>query len=275
MTDHNTTRARFEGKVALVTGATSGIGRDTAIALAREGAAVVATGRRAERGAELVTEIERLGGRAAFVAGDVSDEAHVREAVTTAVDRFGGLHLAFNNAGIEGTMGPVTEQTAENYDQTFDINVKGVLLSMKHQIPAMLDTVGKAGDKVRDKVEGEPGGGAIVNNASIVGLIGMPGASVYIASKHAVIGLTKSAALEVAQQGIRVNAVAPGAIQTDMIDRFTGHDDDAKQGLASMHPIGRVGRPSEIVDAVLFLLSGESSFVTGHTLTVDGGFVAQ
>ena len=160
-------------------------------------------------------------------------------------------------------MGPVTEQTAENYDQTFDINVKGVLLSMKHQIPAVLASVG------------DDGGGAIVNNASIVGLIGMPGASVYIASKHAVIGLTKSAALEVAQQGIRVNAVAPGAIQTDMIDRFTGHDEEAKGGLASMHPIGRVGRPHEIVDAVLFLLSGESSFVTGHTLTVDGGFVAQ
>ena len=263
MSNSENTHQRFAGKVALVTGATSGIGRDTAVALAREGAAVVATGRRAERGAELIAEIEGLGGRAAFVAGDVSDESHVQEAVKTAVDRVGGLHLAFNNAGIEGAMGPVTEQTAENYDQTFDINVKGVLLSMKHQIPAVLASVG------------DDGGGAIVNNASIVGLIGMPGASVYIASKHAVIGLTKSAALEVAQQGIRVNAVAPGAIQTDMIDRFTGHDEEAKGGLASMHPIGRVGRPHEIVDAVLFLLSGESSFVTGHTLTVDGGFVAQ
>lgn len=252
-------RQRFEGKVALVTGATSGIGRDAAIALAREGAAVVATGRRAELGEKLVTEIERLGGRAVFVAGDVSDEAHVQEAVRTAVDRFGGLHVAFNNAGVEGLMAPTTEQTVENYDHVFDINVKGVLLSQKHEIPAIL----------------QAGGGAIVNNASIAGLIGMPAGSVYFASKHAVIGLTKVAALEYAQQGVRVNAVAPGAIQTDMVDRFTGHDDEAKAGLASMHPIGRVGWPGEIVDAVLFLLSGESSFVTGHTLTVDGGFVAQ
>ena len=250
---------RFAGKVAMVTGATSGIGHDTAIALAREGASVVATGRRADRGAALVKEIEGLGARAVFVAGDVSDEAHVRAATKAAKDHFGGLHLAFNNAGVEGELVPTAEQTLENYQHVFDINVKGVLLSLKHQIPLIVSS----------------GGGSIVNNASIAGLIGMPGGSVYFASKHAVIGLTKVAALEVAQQGVRVNAVAPGLIQTDMADRFTGGSEETKAQFAAMHPIGRAGRPEEITKAVLFLLSGDSSFITGHTLTVDGGFVAQ
>lgn len=252
--------SRFEGKVVLVTGGTSGIGRETALAFAREGASVVITGRREELGRKVAAELERIGeGRGHYVNADVAKPDDVKRMVAETVSKFGRLDVAFNNAGFEGDMVPVTEQTIENYDRVFTVNVRGVLLSMKHEIPAIL----------------ESGGGAIINNASIAGLIGMAGLSVYGASKHAVIGLTKSASLEWGKEGIRINAVAPAAIETEMYDRFTGGDAKAKEQFASYHPIGRVGKPSEIAAAVLWLGSEEASFMVGHTLTVDGGFTAQ
>lgn len=248
--------SEFKGKVALVTGGTSGIGRVTAVALGREGARVVVTGRREAEGAAVVKEIGAAGGQGWFVKGDVSVEADVKRMVDETVSKFGRLDLAFNNAGIEVT-GAIHEARVEDYRKCFDINVLGVLLSMKHEIPAML----------------KGGGGAIVNNASVAGTIGMPGAGVYIASKHAVLGLTKSAAMETAKQNIRINAVSPAAIQTDMFDRFVGGgpETDGAKYMTSLHPVGRVGRPEEIARPVLFLLSSASSFMTGHDLKVDGG----
>ena len=254
---------RFDGKVVLVTGATSGIGRDTALAFAREDAKVVVTGRRRQLGQSLVKEIESLGAEALYVHADAASEADTRRTIEQTVERFGRLDVAFNNAGVEGEMGPIVEQTEENYRRVFDVNVWGVLVAMKHEIPAMLDSGGPSA------------GGSIINNASIAGLIGFPGGSVYFASKHAVIGLTKVAALEVAQQGIRVNAVAPAVIQTDMADRFFGGRAEELDDIVAMHPIGRVGQPREIADPVLFLASDDASFITGHTLTIDGGFVAR
>ncbi|MFM9959495.1 MAG: glucose 1-dehydrogenase [Phycisphaerales bacterium] len=245
----------LKDKTALITGATSGIGRATAIALARQGVHLVLTGRRAAEGEQVVNEAKSLGVKARFVQGDVTDEAHVKSAVDAAATLHNGLHFAFNNAGIEVT-GPIVEATVDQYRKCFDINVLGVLLSMKHEIPAMLKN-----------------GGSIVNNASIAGRIGMAGAGVYIASKHAVLGLTKSAALEVAKQNIRVNSVSPAAIETAMFDRFTGNrNPDAIGYMTSLHPIGRTGRPEEIANPVLFLFSDQSSFITGHDLLIDGGF---
>ena len=252
------TARRFEKKVVLVTGATSGIGRDTALAFAREGASVVFTGRRAELGSALVKEIQGLGAKGLFVQGDAAQESHAKEVVDKAIATFGRLDIVFNNAGVEGSLGPVAEQTAENYHHVFNINVLGVLLSMKHQIPAMLRS----------------GGGSIINNASIAGLVGMAGGAVYSGSKHAVIGLTKCAALEVAQQNIRVNAVLPAVIETDMFDRFAPGK-DAQDHMRGLHPIGRFGQPREITQVVLFLASDDASFITGHSLAVDGGFLAQ
>lgn len=250
---------KFENKVVLVTGGTSGIGRETALAFAREGARVVVSGRREKEGTETVELIRKGGGKALFVRADVTKEDDTVRLIKQAVEAFGRLDVAFNNAGTEGEVGPLTEATADNYQKIFDANVKGVFLSMKHEIAQML----------------KQGGGSIVNNASIAGLIGFPGAALYAASKHAVLGLTKSAALELAKQGIRVNAVSPAAIQTDMFERFTGHQDEAKAGLASLHPLGRVGRPEEIAEATLFLSSDAASFITGQSLNVDGGFTAQ
>lgn len=250
---------RFDGKVALVTGATSGIGRVTAELFAKEGAKVAVTGRRQELGDLLVREIADAGGEAVFFRGDASKEDHIKAAVSGTVERFGRLDIAFNNAGVEGALAPTVEQTEDNYRHVMDINVLGVLLSMKHQIPAMMKT----------------GGGSIINNASIAGLIGMAGGTVYFASKHAVIGLTKCAALEVARSNIRVNAVAPGAIETEMYERFTGGDAGAQEQFKSLHPVGRAGRSEEVAEAVLYLASDAASFTTGVTLPVDGGFVAQ
>jgi NAD(P)-dependent dehydrogenase (short-subunit alcohol dehydrogenase family) len=251
----------FENKVVLITGGTSGIGRATAVAFAREGAKVVISGRRKTEGEETVALITKAGSKGLFVQSDVSDEAQVKQLVQTTVDTFGRLDIAFNNAGTEGHPKPLTEASAEDYQQVFDINVKGVFLSMKHEIAAMLKT----------------GGGSIVNTSSIAGTVGMAGAGIYIASKHAVNGLSKTAALEVAKQGIRVNIVSPAAIQTDMLDRFIGDEsaDQKKAYFASLHPIGRVGQVDEIASAVLYLSSPGASFITGHDLIVDGGFTVQ
>jgi NAD(P)-dependent dehydrogenase (short-subunit alcohol dehydrogenase family) len=251
--------ATFSGKVALVTGGTSGIGKATAIAFAREGAKVVLSGRREKEGLAVVAEITKAGGSAHFVQADVSKEADVKRLVEQTVAKFGRLDIAFNNAGVE-LAGPIVEVSEADYRRIFDINVWGVLTSMKYEVAAMLKT----------------GGGAIVNTSSIAGHVGMAGVSVYIASKHAVEGLTKTAALEFARQGIRVNAVAPAGIDTDMADRFMGGaESEGKKAFGEMHPIGRLGRSEEVASAVLYLSSPTASFITGVSLLVDGGWVAK
>jgi len=248
----------FDGKVALVTGGGSGIGRATALAFAREGAQVVVGDRNTRRGEETVSLIRNASGTASFRRTDVLVAADIEALVEHAISEYGGLDLAFNNAGIEGDVRPLVEQTEANYDALMDINVKGVWLSMKYEIPRML----------------ERGGGAIVNCSSVAGLIGFPGLGIYIASKHAVIGLTKTAALEYSAQGIRVNAVNPALIDTEMVDRLAAGLNMKKDDLSTLHPIGRIGQVDEVADAVLWLCSGRASFVTGHSLVVDGGFTA-
>ena len=248
----------YTGKVALVTGGTSGIGKATAIAFAQAGAKVVLSGRREKEGAAVVAEIERLGGTAAFVRADVAVEADVKAMVDFVVATYGRLDVAFNNAGVEW-MGPLEAATEEDYRRVFDINVWGVLNSMRHEIPAMLRT----------------GGGAIVNTSSVAGHIGMGQVSIYIASKHAVEGLTKAVALEFAKQNIRVNAVAPAVIATDMVDRFAGKEGEMREYLKSLHPVGREGTGEEVAAAVLYLCSDAAKFTTGVSLPVDGGFLAQ
>jgi NAD(P)-dependent dehydrogenase (short-subunit alcohol dehydrogenase family) len=245
----------FSGKVALVTGGTSGIGKTTAIEFARAGAKVVLTGRREKEGTQVVAEIKKLGGDAAFVRTDVAKDADVKAMVDFTVDKFGRLDLAFNNAGVEWK-GPLHHAIEAEYRRVFDINVWGVLNSMRHEIPAMLKN-----------------GGAIVNNSSVAGHVGMGEVSIYIASKHAVEGLTKSVALEFARQNIRVNAVAPGVIATDMFARFAG--EELGDQIASMIPVGRKGATEEIAAAVLYLCSDAARFTTGTSLVVDGGWVAQ
>jgi NAD(P)-dependent dehydrogenase (short-subunit alcohol dehydrogenase family) len=248
----------LRGKVALVTGGTAGIGRATAVAFAEAGAKVVVSGRRPEAGEETVRLVKQAGGDAIFVKTDIAKAAEVEAMVRRAVEAFGRLDYAFNNAGIEETPTPLVEQTEETYDAIIDTNVKGVWLSLKYEIPQIL----------------KQGGGAIVNNSSVGGLVGMAGAGVYVASKFAVIGLTKSAALEFAKAGVRVNAVCPAAIDTSMFERFTGAPGMREQ-LEAAHPIGRIGRPEEVADAVVWLCSDAASFITGHALPVDGGFTAQ
>ena len=252
--------SRFQGKVALVTGATSGIGRAAAIAYAREGANVVVAGRRVEEGNAVVRAITEAGGAGLFVKTDVTREADIIALVAGTLDRFGRLDIAFNNAGWLGALAPTADQTNDNYDQIFDANVRGVFWSMKHEIPALLRS----------------GGGAIVNMASIGASIGFPNFGLYVASKHAVLGLTRSAALEYAARGIRVNAVSPGGIQTDMLDTAFGRGEtDHKKSMAELHPVGRLGSPEEVADAVLYLSAPGASFVTGHDLLVDGGFTTR
>ena len=248
----------FSGKVALVTGGTSGIGKTTAIEFARAGAKVVLTGRREKEGAQVVAEIKKLGGDAGFVRADVARDADVKGMVDFTVDKFGRLDIAFNNAGVEW-MGPLDQATEAEYRRVFDINVWGVLNSMRHEITVMLKT----------------GGGAIVNTSSVAGHVGMGQVSIYTASKHAVEGLTKALALEFAKQNIRINAVAPGAIATEMFDRFAGKHSEVLDSLQSLIPVGRIGAGEEIAAAVLYLCSDNAKFTTGTSLVVDGGFIAQ
>ena len=251
----------FENKTVLITGGTSGIGKAAALAFAREGANVVVSGRRVAEGEKVAGEIASAGGRGLFVQTDVAREDEIIALVEKTMGAFGALHIAFNNAGTEGQIGPLTtEQTVEHYHQVCDINIRGVLLSMKHEIPAMLRS----------------GGGAIVNNSSLAGHFGFPGGSVYAASKFAVIGLTKSAALEFAGQGVRVNSVSPGPIQTEMFDRAFGEGEtEMKKTIVTQTPVGRIGTPEEIASAVLWLSSPGAAFTTGQDIIVDGGYTAQ
>ncbi|GJD53048.1 A-factor type gamma-butyrolactone 1'-reductase (1S-forming) [Methylobacterium crusticola] len=241
-------------RVVLITGALTGIGRAAALGFARAGHAVVISGRHEETGEALAAELRDLGAEAAFIRADVRREAEVAGLVDQVVARFGRLDAAINNAGTEGRPGPVTEQDAESYAATFDTNVLGTLLSMKHELRVMLAR----------------GSGSIVNISSTYGHDGAGGASVYSASKHAVEGLTRSAAIEVAATGVRVNAVAPGPTDTGMLDRFTGTA-ERKAGLTAGVPMRRVGEPGEIANAILFLASDQASFTTGQVLSVDGG----
>ena len=243
--------------VVLITGALTGIGRATALVYAQEGARLVVSGRNEQKGESLARELRALGAEAEFVRADVRHEDDVRSLVDRTVGRFGRLDVAVNNAGTEGTPGPVTEQSAETYAAVFDTNVLGVLLSLKHELRVML----------------AQGAGSIVNVSSVVGRKGFPNASVYTASKHAVEGLTKSAALEVAEKGVRINAVAPGPIETGMLDRFTGGA-EVKAAFAAQVPARRIGTVEEIARTIVFLGSDQAGFLTGESIAVDGGLVA-
>jgi len=243
--------------VVLITGALTGIGRATALAFAKEGARLVISGRRDEEGKKLVAELRKLGAEAEFVRSDVRHEEDVRSLVDKTVERFGRLDVAVNNAGTEGVPGPVTEQTAESFAATFDTNVLGTLLSMKHELRIMLPQRS----------------GSIVNVSSAYGSVGAAGASVYVASKHAVEGMTKSAALEVAGTGVRVNVVAPGTTDTGMLTRFTSTDEN-KAALVSTVPVKRLAAPEEIAHVIAFVASADASYMTGASIPVDGGMIA-
>ena len=249
----------LENKVALITGGTTGIGRDTAVLFAKHGAKVVFTGRRETEGNETLNLVRAAGGDGLFLKSDVSKASDVQSIVQKTVEKFGRLDVAFNNAGVEGTLGPLIDQTEENWDYVHNINLKGLWLSLKYEVQQML----KQGR-----------GGAIVNMSSVAGLIGAAGLGVYIASKHGVLGLTKSAALEYAPQGIRVNAVCPAVIETAMADRAFGADPAVSKAMLALHPLGRFGKTIEIAEAVLWMCSEKSSFMTGHEIVLDGGMLA-
>ena len=245
--------------VVMITGALTGIGRTTALAFAHDGARIVVSGRRDEAGRALAAELRVLGVEAEFVHADVRREDEVRNLVEQTIARFGRLDVAINNAGTEGQLGPVVEQTVENYTATFETNVLGTLLCLKHEMRAML----------------AQGKGSIVNLSSIAGQVGVAGASVYAASKFAVEGLTRSAALEGAAADVRVNSVAPGPVETEMLTRFTGGNADAKAGFLGMIPAKRAATTEEIAQTILFLASDKARFLTGQNLAVDGGYTAQ
>jgi len=243
--------------VVLITGALTGIGRAAAVAFAKKGAKVVVAGRRDEAGRTLVKELRSFGSEAGFINTDVRQENDVRALVDTTVARFGRLDVAVNNAGTEGQVGPITDQTADSYAATFDTNVLGVILSMKHEVRVMQ----------------KQGSGSIINISSTYGHEGAAGAAVYVGSKHAVEGITKSVALEIAKSGIRVNGVAPGPTDTGMLTRFT-HTPENKAALVTQVPMARLGLSEELANAIVFIASNEASFITGHILNVDGGHSA-
>jgi NAD(P)-dependent dehydrogenase (short-subunit alcohol dehydrogenase family) len=247
----------LQNKVALVTGGTTGIGRDTAVLFAKAGAKVVVSGRRETEGKETSNLIRAAGGDGLFVKSDVSKSSDVQSLVQKTVEKFGRLDIAFNNAGIEGKWVPLIEQSLEDWDAVIDINLKGTWLCLKYEIQQMLK---------------QGGGGTIVNMSSVAGLMGAAGAGVYCASKHGVIGLTRTAALEHAANGIRVNAVCPAVIETAMSDRAFA-DPEANKRVLALHPIGRFGKPMEVAEAVLWLCSSKSSFMTGHYIVLDGGML--
>ena len=249
----------LKNKVVIVTGASSGIGAASAMAFAKEGAFVVLADVKVSRGEELVGRIQSEDGKAIFIKCDVSVENDIKNMVAKTIEKFGRLDCAFNNAGVEGDQADLTICSTENWDKTININLKGVWLCMKYQIQEMLKN----------------GGGAIVNCSSIAGVVGFSGLPAYVASKHGVIGLTKTAALEFAQKNIRVNAICPGVIETPMVERLTHGNRQEASELISGEPLGRIGHPSEIAQAALWLCSDSSSFVTGHPLVVDGGWVAR
>ena len=247
----------FKNKVALVTGGASGIGRATALAFAKKGAKVAVVDWKEND--EMVDLIKELGSEAIFIKCDVSKTDDVKAMVAQTIAAFGRLDYAFNNAGIEGASAPTQDCSEENWDKTIGVNLKGVWLCMKYEIPEIL----------------KQGKGAIVNCASVAGLVGFAGLPAYVASKHGIVGLTKTTALECATQGIRVNVVCPGVIQTPMIDRLTGKTKEGIERFKGFEPIGRFGLPEEIANAVVWMCSDEASFVTGHVMAVDGGFTAQ
>jgi NAD(P)-dependent dehydrogenase (short-subunit alcohol dehydrogenase family) len=249
---------RYQDRVALVTGGTSGIGKATALAFAAEGARVVVAGRRETEGTAVVADIRRKGGQATFVVTDVTRDADVRKLVDSALRSYGRLDVAFNNAGTEGAVGPITGLGEADWARTVDVNLKGTWLCLKHEIPAMAER-----------------GGAIVNVATTAALAGMAGTTIYAASKGGVIAMTRAAAIEWAAKGVRVNVVSPGAVETDMFERFTGGDERAKAEFKAAHPLGRAASVGEIAEAVLWLASDAAAFVTGHNLVIDGGYTAR
>lgn len=250
---------RLEGKVALVTGGSRGIGKASAAAFAREGAKVVVTDVLVEKGKETVKMIQEMKGEAIFIQTDVSQATEVADLIKKVIETYGRLDCAHNNAGVLGTSCRMTEYEEEVWERVMNINLKGVWLCMKYEIPQMI----------------KYGGGAIVNTASTFGLVGSPNRTAYVASKHGIVGLTRAAALEFAKDHIRVNAVCPGVIRTPIIDQAIADDPQREKWLLERHPIGRMGTPADIAEAVVWLCSDASSFVTGLAMPVDGGYTAQ